>query len=66
MLKHMSWHPVSTPKRVADVITAVLSHSVVSSSSRPMDCSPPGSSVHGIVLARMLEWAAMLSSRGSS
>ena len=30
-----------------------------------MDCSPPGSSVHGILQARMLEWVAMLSSRGS-
>ena len=32
----------------------------------PMDCSPPGSSVHGILLARALEWGAMPSSRGSS
>ena len=32
----------------------------------PMDCSPPGSSVHGILLARILEWVAMPSSRGSS
>ena len=32
----------------------------------PMDCSPPGSSVHGIPQARILEWAAMPSSRGSS
>ena len=32
----------------------------------PMDCSPPGSSVHGILQARVLEWAAMPSSRGSS
>ena len=31
-----------------------------------MDCSPPGSSVHGILQARILEWAAMLCSRGSS
>ena len=30
----------------------------------PMDCSPPGSSVHGILQARILEWAAMPSSRG--
>ena len=30
----------------------------------PMDCSPPGSSVHGILLARILEWVAMPSSRG--
>ena len=32
----------------------------------PVDCSPPGSSVHGILLARMLEQVAMPSSRGSS
>ena len=31
-----------------------------------MDCSPPGTSVHGILQARILEWAAMPSSRGSS
>ena len=31
----------------------------------PMDCSPPGSSVHGILQARILEWVAMLSSWGS-
>ena len=31
-----------------------------------MDCSPPGSSVHGILQARVLEWVAMPSSRGSS
>ena len=32
----------------------------------PMDCSPPGSSVHGIVQARILEWVAVSFSRGSS
>ena len=32
----------------------------------PMDCSPPGSSVHGILQARVLEWAAISFSRGSS
>ena len=31
-----------------------------------MDCSPPGSSVHGSLQARRLEWAAMPFSRGSS
>ena len=30
-----------------------------------LDCSPPGSSVHGIFQVRLLEWVAMLSSRGS-
>ena len=32
----------------------------------PMDCSPPGSSVHKILQARIVEWVAMPSSRGSS
>ena len=32
----------------------------------PMDCSLPGSSVHGILQARILEWVAIPSSRGSS
>ena len=31
-----------------------------------VDCSPPGSSVLGILQARALEWVAMRSSRGSS
>ena len=31
-----------------------------------MNHSPPGSSVHEILQARILEWIAMLSSRGSS
>ena len=32
----------------------------------PMDCSLPGSSVNGILQARILEWVATSSSRGSS
>ena len=32
----------------------------------PMDCSPPGSSVPGILQARILEWVAISFSRGSS
>ena len=32
----------------------------------PMDCSPPGSHVHGILQARILEWVGMPSSRWSS
>ena len=31
----------------------------------PMDCSLPGSTVHGILQARILKWVAMPSSRGS-
>ena len=32
----------------------------------PMDCSLPGSSIHGIFQARVLEWVAISFSRGSS
>ena len=42
----------------------VLSHSVVSDSLWAMDCSPSGSSVHGISQARVLEWVVISSSRG--
>ena len=31
----------------------------------PMDCSPPGSSIHGIFQARILEWVIIFFSRGS-
>ena len=39
-----------------------VSRSVVSA----MDCSPPGSSVHGLLQARILEWVAILFTRGFS
>ena len=32
----------------------------------PMDCSPPGSSLHGILQTRILEWVAISFSRGLS
>ena len=32
----------------------------------PMDCSPPGSSVHGILQSRIQEWVAIPFSKGSS
>ena len=40
--------------------------SVVSDSCNPMDCSPPDSSVHVILQARILEWGAICYSRQSS
>ena len=42
---------------------AALSRSVVSDSVTPIDCSPPGSSAHGILQVRILEWAAISFSR---
>ena len=43
-----------------------FSHQVMADSCEPMDCSLPGSSVHGILQARILEWVAISFSRGSS
>ena len=40
--------------------------SAVSNSLRPRGCSLPGSSAHGVLQARILQWVSMLSSRGSS
>ena len=46
--------------------TCVLSHFRHVWLCNPMDCSPPGSSVHGIFQARILEWVVIPFSRGSS
>ena len=49
-------------------IVCVCAHSLQSwpTLCDPVDCSPPGSCVHGLLQARILEWVAMPSSRGSS
>ena len=44
----------------------VFSHSVVSNSLQPLDCSPSSSSVHGILQARILERVTIPFSRGFS
>ena len=43
-----------------------VSCSVMSDSCDPRNCSPPVSSVHGILQARILEWVSISFSRGSS
>ena len=56
------------PTQYCKAIVCVCAKSLQSYSTLydSMDCSPPGSSVHGTLQARILEWAAMPSSRGSS
>ena len=49
------------PHLAFDFVDSV-SRSVVSLCD-PVDCSPPGSSVHGILQARILEWVAIPFSR---
>ena len=64
------WSGTQTWTNHRDSHWPVLAHacsvaSVVSNSSPPyVDCSPPGSSVHGILQARILAWIAMPSSKG--
>ena len=47
-------------------VCCVLSHFSRVRLCNPTNCSPPGSSVHGILQARILEWIAIPFSRGSS
>ena len=53
---------VSTP----DSRVCVLVPQLCPTLCDPMDCGSPGSSVHGILKARILEWVALPFSRGSS
>ena len=54
--EHWSGLPFPSPMHESEKWKG--SHSVMSNSSDPMDCSPPGFSVHGIFQARVLEWGA--------
>ena len=53
ILKNLHWKKVLVPQSCLTLCD-------------PVDCSPPGSPVHGILQARTLEWVAISSSRGSS
>ena len=53
ILKNLHWKKVLVPQSCLTLC-------------EPMDCSLPGSPVHGILQARTLEWVAIFSSRGSS
>ena len=69
--KHMKRWPTSYVIREI-LIKAIVRYCVCSVAKlcltlcNPVDCHPPGSSVHGIFQARILEWVAISSSRGSS
>ena len=52
--------PLAPPGKPFRLLAVLLfSLSVVSDWCDPMDCSPPGSSVHGVSQARTLEWLAI-------
>ena len=58
--------PKSAPKAARLWKSESVSRSVVPYSCDPMDSSPPGSSVHGVLQARILEWVAISFCKGSS
>ena len=49
-----------------ELCACMLNHQSYLTHCNPMDCSLPGPSVHGIIQARLLEWVAIFSTRGSS
>ena len=55
--EHWSGLPLSSPMHESEKLK--WSRLVMSDSSDPMNCSLPGSSVHGIFQARVLEWGAI-------
>ena len=59
-------HPRAPPTLAPAIHSPVSEFAVVSNSLRPMDCSPPGFSDHGISQASILGWVAISFSRGSS
>ena len=61
-----SLRPFNTHTHACQTCVCVKSLWSCSTLCDPMNCNPPGSSVHGILQARILEWVAMPSSRGSS
>ena len=57
---------LSWASKATDMFCACLVSQLCLTLCSRMDCSPPGSSVHGILQATRLKWVAMPSSRGSS
>ena len=56
---------IPSPLRMTSYFVVVLATKSYSTLSDLMDCSLPGSSVHGILQARILEWVVISFSRGS-
>ena len=64
LLKCRSWFSISEAKPESESVSGVAQS--CPSLCDLVDCSPPGSSVHGILQTRILEWVAISFSRGSS
>ena len=61
---------LSSDSRITKVSKAVCAHAQLlqwcPALCDPVDCNPSGSSVHGILQARIMEWVAISCSKGSS
>ena len=55
------WYRLNVYMVIFRLVVIVQSLSHVRLFCNPVDCSPPGSSVHGILQARILEWVAISS-----
>ena len=66
--KDIWWNIIydSDSLNVISVCVCVLVAQLCPTLCNPMDCSLPGSSIHGISQARILQWVAISFSRGSS
>ena len=58
--------PTNQGTRMCGSVSPGIGVLSLAQSRDPTDCGPLGSSVHGILQARILEWVAVPSSRGSS
>ena len=64
--KHARLQSMGSPRVRHDLVTKQIVAQSCSTLWDLLGCSPPGSSVHGIFQARILEWVAISSSRRSS
>ena len=62
----LSFLRYTAPFHQLDICVCAKSFQLCPTLRNPIDHSQPGSSVHGMLQARILEWVAMPSSRGSS
>ena len=66
VIRFASWGWDASEERKRDWVCHCSVTQLCLTLCNPKDCSLPGFSVHGISQARMPEWVAMPSSRGSS
>ena len=61
---HFNFKNTKKPENISPTVLCLVTQSCPTLYN-PMDCIPPGSSVHGMLQARILEWVAISFSRGS-